>query len=150
MKRAGKKANKYERTEQKKKLLEYHQSGTGLYRFKNRSSVASLELPKLSREGKKWVGPNDTWEGDSYFLSMVPKDAIVVESISSPKKEEQKMPEKLILDQPDQITRSGKVEHSVVGEDLPLNETGAGEDNVSAKERLFTEDPMSGITIIRD
>lgn len=149
MKKAGKKANRYERTEQKKRILEYHQEGTGLYRFRNRSTVASLELPKPSREGKRWVGPNETWEGDSYFLSMVPKEAVLVEALITPDNKEQKMPEKLILDQPEQITRSGKVEHSVVREELPLNETGPG-DEADTKEKLFTEDPMAGITIIRD
>jgi hypothetical protein len=149
MKKAGKKANRYERAEQNKRILEYHQEGTGLYRFRNRSSVASLELPKPSRDGKRWVGPNGTWEGDSYFLSMVPKEAVLVEALTAPDNKEQKMPEKLILDQPEQITRSGKVEHSVVREDLPLNETGPS-DETEDKEKLFTEDPMAGITIIRD
>lgn len=152
MKKIGKKSNKYERTEQKRKLVEYHQGGTGIYRFRNRSSVASLELPKPSLDGKKWIQPNGTWEGDSYFLSMVPKDAILVEAISvGDANKESRMPEKLILDQPDTVTVVGKVEQTVVQDELSLNETNPKEeDNNSLKEKLLTEDPLSGVTIIRD
>lgn len=148
MRKNEKKANRYERAEQKKKLLEYHQGGTGLYRFRNRHS-ATLELPKPSKDGNKWVQPNGTWEGDSYFLSMVPHDATLVETLVDPNKKENEMGEKLILDQPEQITSAGKVEHAVVQEKLPLNED-SPQDNGSIKERLLTEDPMAGVTIIRD
>ena len=61
------------------------------------------------------------------------------------------MAEKLILDQPDQVTSSGKVEHSVVGDDnIQINEVGADEINVKSKDKLLTEDPLAGVTIIRD
>ena len=148
MKKAERKLNKFERTEQKKKVMEYHQTGSGMFIFKNRSNVASLELPKVSVDGKKWVGPNQTWKGDSYYLMMVPKEAVLVESLDVQKKEESKiMAEKLILDQPDQITTSGKVEHSVVGE-FPINEVAPIDQKI--KDILITEDPLSGVTIIRD
>jgi hypothetical protein len=149
----NKKANKLERTQQKKQILEYYQKGTGLYLFKNRSAVASLELPKVSKDGKKWIQPNETWQGDSYFLSMVPKEAILVQTLIEEKKiitEEKIMEEKLILDQPDQITNSGKVEHKVNQEDLPLNETTPKDKPTEEKEKLLTEDPLAGVTIIRD
>jgi len=148
MKRTTKRTNKLERAGQKRSAIAYHQAGTGMYLFKNRSPVASLELPKPSADGKKWVEPGQTWKGDSYFLSMVPKEAILVESLTDQHKEESKMPEKLILDQPDQITSSGKVEHSVAQDDLPINEVVPQESK--AKERLLTEDPLAGVTIIRD
>lgn len=148
MKRPSRKANKFERTDQRRKAMEYHQAGTGLFLFRNRSSVASLELPKASSDGKKWVEPGQTWKGDSYFLSMVPREAVLVETLSEQKKEE-KMPEKLILDQPDQVTTSGRVEHTVAQEDLPINEA-TPHDDKPGKERLLTEDPLAGVTIIRD
>lgn len=154
-----KKVNKYERTQQRKQALEYYQSGEGLYLFRNRSSVASLELPKVSKDGKRWVQPNDTWEGDSYFLTMVPREAVLVKTISEPIKttneqvninesKENVMEEKLILDQPDQVTNTGKVEHSVKN-DLPLTEN-PKKDEDKSKEKLLTEDPLAGVTIIRD
>lgn len=149
MKKAERKLNKLERTEQKKKALEYHQAGSGMFVFKNRSNVASLELPKVSADGKKWVGPNQTWKGDSYYLMMVPNEAVLVESLDVQKKEESKaMAEKLILDQPDQITTSGKVEHSVVRDEFPINEVAPSDSKI--KDILITEDPLSGVTIIRD
>lgn len=157
MKKASRKVNKLERMQQKKQALEYYQNGVGLYVFRNRSSVASLELPKVSKDGKKWVQPNETWEGDSYYLSMVPKEAIMVKVLEEPKSneclnenKENKVDEKLILDQPDQVTNSGKVEHSV-DNDLPLTETKPQkEEKNKSKEKLLTEDPLAGVTIIRD
>lgn len=157
MKKSSRKVNRLERAQQKKQALEYYQNGTGLYLFRNRSSFASLDLPKVSKDGKKWVQPNETWEGDSYYLSMVPKEAIMVRVIEEPKsneclnenKENNKVDEKLILDQPDQVTNSGKVEHSVDGE-LPLTETKPQKEEKNNKEKLLTEDPLAGVTIIRD
>jgi hypothetical protein len=144
----GRKANKLERAEQKRKAVEYHQAGTGMYLFRNRSSVASLDLPKVSADGKKWIGPGQTWKGDSYFMSMVPREAVLVESLCENNKEETKVEEKLILDQPEQITSSGKVEHGV-SDDLPKVVESSPEES-KKKERLITEDPLSGVTIIRD
>lgn len=141
------KANKLERNDQKKKTIQYHQAGSGMFIFRNRSEIASLELPKPSADGQKWIGPGQTWKGDSYFLGMVPKEAVLVEAIKEIKKEE-KMEEKLLLDQPDQIKASGKVEHAVVQEDMPINEVAPQETKI--KDRLLTEDPLAGVTIIRD
>jgi hypothetical protein len=151
MKRLSKKVSKIEKTQQKKKLIEYHQHGEGLYLFRNRSKVASLELPKASRDGKKWVQPNETWEGDSYFMSLVPREALLVRELSTAKAEikEEKMEEKLMLDQPDQVTKAGKIEHRVIQDDLKLNET-TPQDESQKNERLLTEDPLAGVTIIRD
>lgn len=149
MKKSEIKGTKIERKEQKRKAIEYHQSGTGMYVFRNRSSVASLELPKPAADGKKWIAPGGTWKGDSYFLKMVPKEATLVEAIHTEQKED-KVAEKLILDQPDQITSSGKVEHSVLSQEIQINEVGSEETKVGSKEKLITEDPLSGVTIIRD
>jgi hypothetical protein len=150
MKKQSKKVNKLERQIQKKQTMEYYQNGVGLYLYRNRSNFASLELPKISKDGKRWVEPNETWEGDSYFLSMVPKEAVIVRTLEEPINEskEKKVEEKLILDQPDQVTKIGKVEHSVEG-DLPLNEEKPQKEE-RTKEKLLTEDPLSGVTIIRD
>lgn len=144
-----KKPSKLERNDLKRKAVEYHQAGTGMYVFRNRSKVASLELPKASADGKKWVEPGQTWKGDSYFLSMVPREAVIVESLCEKNKEESKLEEKLILDQPDQVTSSGKIEHEINQNDLPVVETAPAE-TVKSKDTLITEDPLAGVTIIRD
>jgi hypothetical protein len=148
MKRTNKKVSKIEKTLEKRRVVEHVQKGQGLFLFRNRNSTASLELPKPSKDGRKWVEPNGTWEGDSYFLSMVPREAILVRTILEVKKEEANMDERLILDQPDQVTKSGKVEHKVSAE-LPINEA-SPEGKIEDGERLITEDPLSGVTIIRD
>lgn len=143
--RKKKAGTKIERARENKQSIEYYQRGSGRYLFRNRSSVASLELPKISSDGKKWIQPGQTWEGDSYFLSMIPREAVLVRTLDEPNKEI-KMEERLILDQPDQVTSAGKVEHKVA-EDLPLNET---DPNTLEGEKLLTEDPLAGVTIIRD
>ena len=147
MKRTSKKVTKLESIQNKKQMVAYHQSGHGHFLFRNRSQFASMELPKTSMDGKRWVQPNETWEGDSYFLSMVPREAILVKTLEEPKSEtkEANVQEKLILDQPDQVDKSGKIEHKVE-KDLPLNETNPNE---AEQERLLTEDPLAGVTIIR-
>jgi|688.fasta_scaffold589592_2 hypothetical protein len=146
------KESRYERTEKNRKTIEYKQHGEGLFLFKNRSSVASLDLPKKSFDGKKWVGPNETWKGDSYFLKMIPREAVLVETIISPDNnlKENKMEEKLLLDQPDQVTQIGKVEHVVADDKKPINEDNEVKEESTTKETLLTEDPLAGVTIIRD
>lgn len=146
--KSGKKASRLERADQKRRAVEYHQAGTGMYVFRNRSSVASLELPKPSADGKRWVEPGQTWRGDSYYMSMVPREAILVESLGETKKEEAKMEERLILDQPEQITSAGKVEYGAADELPEVVESSPKEGK--SKERLITEDPLAGVTIIRD
>lgn len=153
---------KKDRSELKKNIVLNSQKGLGIFVFKNRSNEATLQLPKTSLDGKKWVGPNQTWQGDSFFLKMIPKEAVLVETIESPdeqKQKEKKMnEEKLILDQPDQITTEGKVEHVATSTELvDLNEEENNKkkrktknENSSSKSKLLTEDPIAGVTIIRD
>lgn len=148
MNRGNRKVTKLERTNEKKRIVEHRQHGEGVYVFRNRNAGASLELPKPARDGRKWIEPGATWEGDDYFFSMIPKDAVLVRTVSEPEKKEVKVEQKLILDQPEQVTKSGKVEHKVA-EDLPLNEV-SPEGVADAGERLLTEDPLAGVTIIRD
>lgn len=152
-------SNKTQRAEIKKTKLEESQKGLGLFLFRNRNKEASLQLPKISFDGKKWVGPNETWKGDSFFLKMIPKEAILIETLLSPNEEKQKenknMEEKLILDQPDQITNDGKVEHIVSQDVVEINENTKKRKkrkNESNEEtnKLLTEDPIAGVTIIRD
>jgi putative alpha-1,2-mannosidase len=87
---------------------------------------------------------NNYTEANSWQYSFyMPHDVLAyLELLGSQKK----MEEKLILDQPDQVTKTGKVEHNVQ-DDLPLNETSPQDDS---KEKLLTEDPLAGVTIITD
>jgi len=148
MKQPARRVNKLERAEQKKAAMEYYQSGSGMFLFRNRSKVASLELPKVSADGKKWIEPGQTWKGDSYFMKMIPREAVLVETLTEQKKEEVNMQDRLILDQPDQVTTAGKVEHAVVQGKVAINEVNPNE--AETKDRLLTEDPLAGVTIIRD
>jgi hypothetical protein len=154
--------NKKEKSELKKNNLEKSQMGEGLFVFQNRSSQATLQLPKTSFDGKKWIGPNQTWKGDSFFLKMIPREAFLVKTLISPDEQKQKEEErimaenKLLLDQPDQVTQEGKIEHVVeTGDVVELNEGSTKKkkkknENVNNPNTLLTEDPIAGVTIIRD
>lgn len=160
------KISKNERAEVKRQNIAVSQSGSGLFLFQNKNKDATLQLPKQSFDNKKWVGPNETWQGDSFFLKMIPKEAILVKTIISPdeqkkqeqiKKEEGKMlnENKLILDQPDQITTDGRVEHLVPSDEESINENEnknkkkkVKSESKSNKDKLLTEDPIAGVIII--
>ncbi len=113
------------------------------------NTKGTLTLPKPSFDGKLFVEPNDTWEGDESYMYMVQSsnEAKLV-SVSTPTQEVNTMPEKLILDQPDTVTTAGKVEHVLVTEPTvkKLNEETPTPN--PTKEVLLTEDPMEGLEII--
>lgn len=149
------KMDKRTRTEVKNKNLSESLKGSGLFLFKNRSSTASLQLPKMSSDGKKWVEPNQTWQGDSFFLKMIPREAVLVKTIISPdqqKKEKEMNENKLLLDQPDQVTSEGKVEHVVPDECGQINEETKNKkkktENKKNGKKLLTEDPIAGVVIV--
>jgi hypothetical protein len=114
------------------------------------------------------------WDGDDYFMQCVRnRDAILVKTIQAPdaepvepvveavepepevvteSKEEEMTEEKLILNQPDQVTSEGTVEHVVTPKQPePLNEAPCCAPDCCGqkpKETLLTEDPMAGVEII--
>lgn len=148
--------NKKQRYELQRQKVSASLNGTGLFLFKNKTN-ASLQLPKKSSDGKVWVEPNQTWRGDSFFLKMIPQEAVLVETIESPNQTEEAnmSEEKLILDQPDQITTDGKLEHIVSNEPAVLTEETKKKkktktESKNKENKLLTEDPIAGVTIIRD
>lgn len=150
--------SKLEKQAKRKEILEYNQRGEGLFVFRNRSRQATLSLPKPSADGKTVVGPanpavpgSGEWEGDNYFMQLVKShDAILVREIRGVQEERTMNQEKLILDQPEQVTSEGPVEHVLPATPVkPLNETPQDE-NAPLPDVLLTEDPMEGVQIIRD
>lgn len=144
---------KLERMNLHKEKVEFHTQGEGLFRFRNRHN-ATLALPKPAADGTKVVGPRGEWEGDSYFLKMIPREATLVATLrhpQPPQMEDVVMEQKLILDQPDQVTTSGQIEHIMPTQPVvaPLNEQ-PGAPAPKPSERLLNEDPMDGVTILRD
>jgi len=131
----------------------------------------------LTGESVTEVGPanpnvpgSGEWDGDDYFMQTIRnREAILVKTIRAPdedkkkaeevieesvkeeatKDEEMQEEKKLILDQPDQVTADGPVEHVVQSEkEKPLNEQ-----KPSPKEQveiLLTEDPMDGLEILNE
>jgi hypothetical protein len=156
-----KRLTKQEKVAENKLKLEQHLKGSGIYEFRN-NTKGDLTLPKLPLNGShKSIPPGGTWQGDSYFLKMVPKEARLVRTIEQPqtekietpsqeiqKEEGEKMEQKLILDQPEKVTTEGKVE-SVQTSDELLTEV-PKEEELEGKEKLLNEDPMEGVEIILD
>lgn len=146
------KIDKKERTEIKKKNIADSMLGQGLFIFKNKGQ-ATLQLPKMSFDGKRWIEPGQTWKGDSFFLKMIPREAALVKTLINPNdQKESKMEEKLLLDQPEQVTSEGQIEHVVANTEESLTEGTKNKKKRSKKQSqsLLTEDPVAGVTIIRD
>lgn len=130
-------------------------SGSGVYVYENNSD-ADLSLPKPTASGIRVVGPRKRFQGDSYFMSWVgpPMNLLkLVEVVvpQSPQKfanEETEMENKLILDQPDTVTQSGKVEYVVAGDPAVKQLNDNVDPTKKAPEVLLTEDPLDGVEII--
>lgn len=154
-----KKLNQIESKAAREAHLDHIFHGEGVYVYRNKSN-GDLTLPKAANvvrlqgralNNKKVVPAGGEWEGDNYFMHLVPREASVVRVITSPQEEREKMlqEQKLILDQPDKVTREGTVEHVVTDleeKKKPLHETDATQ---SKQDVLLTEDPMDGVQILR-
>lgn len=113
------------------------------YIFQNNTN-GDLNLPKPAKDGRIKIGVNELFEGDKYFLGLVNPPLNLLKYIG--KKNEEKMAESLILDQPDVITSNGKVEQIVADDSIIKKEN----ENKNKKEILLTEQPIDGVEIIID
>jgi hypothetical protein len=133
--------------------------GTGLYRFKN-NSKGTLMLPKPAQDGRRQIGVDEEFIGDSYFITFLKKELIILEQITTEEIEEAQPPEvieeridmseRLILDQPDTIKVNGKIEHVVQGQQKPTQTLPLVEDDLdpAKKKVLINEDPLDGMEIV--
>lgn len=153
--RYGKRLNRQQKREMQTLKLKNSLSGSGVYVYENNSD-ADLSLPKPTASGIRVVGPRKRFQGDSYFMSWVgpPMNLLkLVEVVvpQSPQKfanEETEMENKLILDQPDTVTQSGKVEYVVAGDPAVKQLNDNVDPTKKAPEVLLTEDPLDGVEII--
>ena len=145
--------------ERRAQAQEEYYGGSGRYIFENKTS-GDLQLPKPASNGNVWVGKGGQFTGDSFFLKLVPRDLKLIEIIAQPNSENinESTESKLILDQPDTITQSGKVEHVESQEDAQLNDSTENKDehegscacDTCSDKMLLTEDPLDGVDIILD
>lgn len=144
--------NLYERQlkqEARAAKLKQDMHGEGIFLFENNTS-GDLYLPKATINGKKIVGHKKQFQGDSYFMKMVRTGELRLIKTILPigeSKEMNKQEEKLLLEQPDQITEDGKIEQVVVKKPLKLNEK-VTEVKSNKSKQLINEDPMAGIEIM--
>lgn len=122
--------------------------GSGLYLFQNNTG-GDLMLPKPAAGGQRMVLKDKQFQGDSYFLSMVRNNQLVLVKEITNQQEKLVTEQKLILDQPERFTAEGKTEQVVeTKKKKPVNEASPGPQKLP--EVLLTEDPMEGIEILRD
>src|ERR1700753_1441421 len=82
------KYNRYERKQIQQEKLAKSLQGAGLYVFKNPSRTGTLTLPKPTASGKRIIGPNEEFQGDSYFMALVnTQDLIKVRTLLAPEQE---------------------------------------------------------------
>lgn len=156
--------NRYERKEIRERKLRNDMAGTGVYVYENNTG-GDLTLPKPTASGQKRIGPKERFQGDSYFKQWVGPpmnllkfvEAVVVSPppvLEGPGERFQKLEEatlmidhqrKLLLDQPDTVTHTGKIEHVVDTAPKKINE---GNPNQQPADVLLTEDPLDGVEII--
>jgi hypothetical protein len=126
-----------------------HFAGAGRYIFENNTS-GDFQLEKPAMNGAKWLRKDARFTGDSFFLKFVPKELKLISVLvdANAQTVNESTDSKLILDQPDTVTQSGKVEHvSTSEEDAQLNDS---TENKDEHKMLLNEDPMDGIDIIID
>lgn len=143
-----KKISKREKKQHNITTRQNNLNGTGAYIFQNITS-GDFMLPKKSLDGKTLIKTKEQFQGDSYFLRFItpPNNLLkMVRRLEETKQEVNNMSDKLILDQPDQITSEGKVEHVIADTKkmvMKENETNKNQENV-----LITENPIDGLEII--
>jgi hypothetical protein len=141
------------------KAAEEHYHGEGRYIFENKTA-GDIQLEKAPFNGNRWVKKGSQFQGDSFFLKFVPTLLKLIEIVQEPPKKNinESTESKLILDQPDTITQSGKVEHVESQEDTQLNDSTENKEehegscacDTCSDQMLLTEDPMDGVDIILD
>jgi hypothetical protein len=152
----GAKMNRYEKKQYRQAKYAQDMAGTGLFVFENNTD-ADLSLPRPTATGLRMIGPRKRFQGDSYYLKLVgsPMNLLRLIEELKPKdgpatvlSEEKNMNDILILDQPDQITTSGKVEHFVDNKvpSKPLNDANQ---NKQMPEILINENPLDCVEIIK-
>lgn len=112
------KLNREEKRELNKEILGNVLHGEGIYVYRN-NTKGDLTLPRPTKSGIRSVEAGKEFQGDNYYMQLV-RDGFLrlVKEIQSPEQQreslkEEKMEEKLILDQPDIVTDEGKVEHVI-------------------------------------
>ena len=136
-----------------------HFAGAGRYIFEN-NTTGDFQLPKPAMNGASWLRKDAQFTGDSFFLKLVPSDLKLISVLvdANQLNINESTESKLILDQPDTVTQSGKVEHVESQEDTQLNDSTENKDEhegscaceTCSDQMLLNEDPMSGVDIIID
>ena len=146
------KFNKYEKKEIRSQQIENALHGEGMYLYQNNTN-ADLALPRPTKSGIRSVGPKMQFQADNYYMQLVKSGLLrLVKEIQSPEQQrtisEAKMEEKLILDQPDMVTESGKVEH-VINKNTPIQKlTEQQKGKAPQPDVLLNEAPADSFVIV--
>ncbi len=145
------KFNKFEKKAIRKENIAAAMSGGGVFIYKNSSAQSELTLPRPTRSGVRKVGPGGQFQGDDYYMQLVRTGFLrLVEVLQTPEqeKEAQMLEEKLLLEQPDQVTERGTVEH-VVPKKGPAKLNEGGKNDKPSTDILLNESPADdGFVIV--
>lgn len=156
MKPKYKKLNRAEKKALQKEKVANAYAGSGLFIFENNTN-GELKLPKPAVDGRRSVGPNKQFQGDSFYHSWVKppmnllkfiREIIPVEQEQNIQESNQMTDQKLILDQPDQVTTEGTVEHVIEGGVGKTITDATNPSDVPENEVLLNEDPLDGVEIL--
>ena len=115
-----------------------NETGEGLFKFRNRSATASIQLFKKSADGKIWVEPKQTWTGDSSFLQMVPREASLVKTIEAPQKKAITTEEKVKVEEK---IESQKINKEVKKKTEKTRKKRTNKEKVMNEEKLLLDQP---------
>ncbi|MEI8269899.1 MAG: hypothetical protein WCG45_00870 [bacterium] len=152
MRRTKPRLNKYEKRalflENKEKETENPVHEKGLYVYQNITN-GNLELPRQTHLGLRTIGKGNQFEGSDYFMSLVGNPMNLLRVIKILKPKEENTMDKLILDQPETVTKEGQVEYVVEKENdnIQLNDSNTNEEEQN-KDVLICENPLDGVEII--
>lgn len=128
------KFDKFEKKQIRRDNIAAAMAGSGIYIYQNSSQQSELTLPRPTRSGVRKVAPSGQFQGDDYYMQLVRTGFLrLVEVLQTAEQEkesqmieDQKEEQKLLLEQPDQVTDHGTVEHVVAKPGVKnLNETAA-------------------------
>ncbi len=98
-------------------------------------------LPEPNRDGQNIIPPTGEFVGDSRFFPLLRNGRLkLIKEVES-----QMQPEKLMIEQPPTVTHQGQVEFVKTPDGQYLTE-----EERKKKEKILSEDPMSGVRLLLD
>jgi hypothetical protein len=113
------KLSRYENQMKKLALMDEVQAGSGVFLYENNTS-GTLMLPRKTKSGLREIGPRAQFQGDSYYMSLVPTALRLVKTIQAAEQPKQK---EVLLEEDHNFVSKEKIQ---VGQGYFLYENNTG------------------------